>query len=60
MSTISPGPATNSGTAANLAEQRATSPETAGKIVTQTAGSNATSAANTFEKRATEAGGIQH
>ena len=60
MSTISPGPASNSAMSVSVQhEQRASSPESTGRIVTQTAGANASTAGNTFEHRATESG-IQH
>lgn len=57
MSTISPGPATNSGTTANLFEaNRATDPAESGKLADVTKGKVTSS----FEQRAAEAGGIQH
>ena len=60
---ISPGPATNSGTAANTFESaRATDAEESGKLTTTTKGANASAAmaAHSFEQRCAEAGGIQH
>jgi hypothetical protein len=62
MSTISPGPATNSSSPANAFEVKATDPQESGKEVTLTKGQNAAAqmAAHTFEQRAAEAGGIQH
>ena len=58
---ISPGPATNAGTAANLFETRVTDPGEghSGKEVTGTHGQNAGTAANLFETRVT-AGDGQH
>jgi hypothetical protein len=58
---VSPGPATNSAMSASVQhEQRATSPEAGGKIVTPTAGANATAAAHAFEQRASGNEGAAH
>jgi hypothetical protein len=61
MSTISPGPATNSGTAANTFEaSRATDDEERGHLTSTVKGKNAGTTANVFEGRCVEAGGVQH
>lgn len=60
MSTISPGPASNSGTPANAFEVRAVDSAETGKLTSTDKGVNAASPANAFEKRAVESGGIQH
>jgi hypothetical protein len=57
---ISPGPQTNAGTSAALFEAKTTDPHRSGKIVEATKGANAAAAANAFEKRTAEPGGIQH
>jgi hypothetical protein len=58
MSTISPGAATNASMTQNVQhEQRATSPEASGKIVTQTAGVNGTAAMQSFAQRCADLGG---
>jgi hypothetical protein len=58
---ISPGPATNSGTTANLFEaNRATDAEETGHLTTTVKGKNAGTTGNLFEQRAAEAGGVQH
>jgi hypothetical protein len=62
MSTISPGPAANAGTAANLHEVRVTDAIESGKekSAIDTANASAAMAARLFEVRCAEVGGIQH
>jgi len=52
MSTISPGPATNAGTAASAFEaNRATDAEETGHLTTTVKGKNAGTAGNLYEQR---------